>query len=454
MNFASLFSGVGLLDLGFMRGTGAELLWQCEIDSKCQTLLRKRFGVPVYGDVAALDNPPSADVLIGGFPCQPVSSAGLRGAQDDERWLWPHFVRLIEKSQPNMVVIENVEGLLGRGLGIVLADLAGLGYDAEWDTIPALAVGAPHLRFRPFIVARRDGNRGVFSGKSAKVSLAELPEWPSEEPYLPRMLTGQKRAGWRIEALGNGVVLQIPEWIGTRLEIDEKPVTSASPFATLDDGVWREGDGFSLFGESYPIAEGWAWPRAGFVQDGAAYEADPVFPKRKTDREVWPTISASEPGWSLRTNGRNVVLADGSYPTEDWDQRFYNAENGTIVQRGLTQIVEGVELGLWPTPAARDKKGPNPNRREGGPDLPTAVLERIWPTPQATGGSARARSVGKLEQRSVNGDFLQLADEVRLAEVREGGGEGSVLNAGWVEWLMGAPAGWTDITADCMAEQR
>lgn len=92
-------------------------------------------------------------ILTAGFPCQPVSLAGKRLAQDDDRWLWPEVARVIRVVRPPVVILENVPGLLSRGMGDVLRDLAACGYDAEWDCIPAASLGAPHIRYRVWIVA-------------------------------------------------------------------------------------------------------------------------------------------------------------------------------------------------------------------------------------------------------------------------------------------------------------
>lgn len=130
--------------------------WFCEIDPHCRNILARHWpGVPIYGDITAIDwsGVEPVDVLAGGFPCQPGSNAGKRLGTDDERWLWPEFARAIRALAPRYVLVENVAALLGRGFEHVITDLAALGYDAEWDCIPAAAVGAPHLRDRLWIVA-------------------------------------------------------------------------------------------------------------------------------------------------------------------------------------------------------------------------------------------------------------------------------------------------------------
>ncbi len=151
----SLFSGIGGLDLGLERA-GFEVKWQVEIDAWCRKVLDKHWpGVKKYGDIREVkaDELEPVTFLAGGFPCQPVSSAGKRLAQEDPRWLWPEFARFVRSLRPEFVLVENVAGLLGRGSGDILGDLATCGYDAEWQMLPAAAFGAPHIRERVFILA-------------------------------------------------------------------------------------------------------------------------------------------------------------------------------------------------------------------------------------------------------------------------------------------------------------
>lgn len=182
MKIGSLFSGYGGLDIAVSNVTGARVAWHCEWEDAPSTILEKNFpGVPNYRDVTTVDFSAveKVDILAGGFPCQDLSLAGRRaGLREGTRsGLWSEFVRAIETIRPEMVVIENVRGLLSasahsdlepcawcvgetgdgepslRALGAVLGDLAGLGYDAEWTGVRASDAGAPHQRFRIFIVA-------------------------------------------------------------------------------------------------------------------------------------------------------------------------------------------------------------------------------------------------------------------------------------------------------------
>ena len=176
MRVGSLFSGIGGFDLGLERA-GHEIVWQVEWDAYCRKVLAKHWpDVPCYEDIhdCGAHNLEEVDVCIGGFPCQPVSVAGKQRGQDDERWLWPEFARILGELRPRFVIVENVPGLLVRGLGDVLGDLAELGYDAEWGCVSAASVGAPHLRKRIFIVAHTNGNE-QWSRQRSQQSSGDTP---------------------------------------------------------------------------------------------------------------------------------------------------------------------------------------------------------------------------------------------------------------------------------------
>jgi DNA (cytosine-5)-methyltransferase 1 len=181
MKIGSLFSGYGGLDLAVMKVTGAEVAWHCEWDDAPSKILEKHFpGVPNYRDVTKVDftQVEPVDILTGGFPCQDLSLAGKRaGLKEGTRsGLWSEFARAIQEIKPKLVVIENVRGLLSakadngmeyteedlavingrpviRAMGAVLGDLADIGYDARWTGVRASDAGAPHQRFRIFIIA-------------------------------------------------------------------------------------------------------------------------------------------------------------------------------------------------------------------------------------------------------------------------------------------------------------
>lgn len=185
-----LFAGYGGLGRGVQEVFGGEIAWFSEFDPGPSKILAHHFpNVPNHGDITKIDwsQVEPVDILTGGFPCQDVSLAGARaGIREGTRsGLWSEFARAIEALQPRLVVIENVRGLLSasaggpmesdpwgvgdgaarpvvNALGAVLGDLADLGYDAEWTGVRAADAGAPHGRFRVFILAYPQGESGGF----------------------------------------------------------------------------------------------------------------------------------------------------------------------------------------------------------------------------------------------------------------------------------------------------
>lgn len=180
MRIGSLFSGYGGLDAAVVSVLGGDVAWHVEFDKAPSAALAHRFpGVPNYGDVTAVDwaTVEPVDILTGGFPCQDLSTAGKRrGLRPGTRsGLWEQMAYAIDQLRPRLVVVENVRGLLSayahsdvescpiclgdgpdgalRALGAVAGDLAGLGYDCRWAGVRASDAGAPHGRFRVFLVA-------------------------------------------------------------------------------------------------------------------------------------------------------------------------------------------------------------------------------------------------------------------------------------------------------------
>lgn len=175
MTVGSLFSGIGGFDLAAERVWGSgRVRWQVEIDPFCSRVLTKHWpDVPRFGDIRELTGAElePVDVVCGGFPCQPVSTAGKRRGAGDSRWLWPEMLRMVAAVKPAWVVAENVPGLLGLGLDEVLSGLEAAGYEVGAVGVPALAVGAPHVRQRLWIVAHDHGigwSRRGTSGGSAQ----------------------------------------------------------------------------------------------------------------------------------------------------------------------------------------------------------------------------------------------------------------------------------------------
>jgi len=177
----SVCTGYRGLDTAVEAVFGGETVWHADIDPGASAILAHHWPtVPNLGDISAVnwDQVQQVDILTAGFPCQDVSLAGKRAGltEGTRSGLWLQVARAIRELQPRLVVIENVRGLLSadahgdvepcpwcmgdaggepvlRALGAVLADLAGLGFDAEWQVVRASDVGAPHQRERAFVIA-------------------------------------------------------------------------------------------------------------------------------------------------------------------------------------------------------------------------------------------------------------------------------------------------------------
>jgi len=275
MRFGSLFSGIGGLDLGLERA-GMECAWQVEIEPYCLKVLEKHWPeVKRYGNVKEIEwgwvEP--VDLICGGFPCQPFSVAGKRRGAADERNLWPEMLRAIRGVRPCWVLGENVPGL-GSYLDTICSDLEGEGYEVLPLEIPAAAFGAPHLRYRLFIVAHTqcsqqvgtehvahttrprewaeqelsregvrplngrevvaDANHAGLSGGMSPRPNNERQEnecggdrsphhesnrqgWWDIEPDVGRVAHGVPHRVDRLRCLGNAVVPQVAEWLGRRI---------------------------------------------------------------------------------------------------------------------------------------------------------------------------------------------------------------------------------------------
>lgn len=162
MIVGSLFSGIGLLDLGLERAGLGSPAWQVEIDPFCRQVLARHWPeVPRHDDVRTFQPCSTVDVVAGGFPCQPHSVAGQRLGAADHRHLWPEYARVVRAAGPKIVIIENVPGLRTSALREVLADLAAMGFDAEWCHFAAGALGAPHRRDRLWLAATHPDRVGV-----------------------------------------------------------------------------------------------------------------------------------------------------------------------------------------------------------------------------------------------------------------------------------------------------
>jgi DNA (cytosine-5)-methyltransferase 1 len=174
MKLLSLCTGYGGLDIAVANVLPQAWMSGCaETDTYASKLLELEGAPHNYGDIRNIPADTEADIVTAGFPCQPISQAGLRKGKDDERWLWPHVFRTIDALRPGLAFLENVPALVRTGLDDVLRDLASIGFDAEWGIVSAAEVGAPHRRERIFILAwpaHAEGERRTRAGDTPEPS--------------------------------------------------------------------------------------------------------------------------------------------------------------------------------------------------------------------------------------------------------------------------------------------
>ena len=248
LTHVSLFTGIGGADLA-AEWAGFDTVLQVERDDYCRRVLERHWpDVPRITDVREVHDDErwrQPTVISGGFPCQPFSAAGKRRGADDDRYLWPELLRIVEELRPTWVVGENVSGLLsirdGMEIDDMLASLEARAYEPWILHYPAAGVGAPHKRDRVFIVARNSerhggdtvgcfrGGENTNTGRVCEdVADAELSgrngrtgelrsrrrgesengsQWQSE-PDVGRVANGIPRRVDRLRALGNAIVPQ------------------------------------------------------------------------------------------------------------------------------------------------------------------------------------------------------------------------------------------------------
>jgi DNA (cytosine-5)-methyltransferase 1 len=192
-----------------MQRKGVKVVASVEIDSKCNEVLAKHFPEATqFTDVTTVKGEdlinagfnPSKGIITGGFPCQDLSVAGKRAGLAGERsGLFWEIARLVEETQTEYFVIENVPGLLtsnkGKDFGVVIGTMADLGYSLAWRVLDAQYFGVPQRRRRVFIVGRRSDN----SSSPAEILF--------KSDGLPRNITQSRETGQdstRSTALGFG----------------------------------------------------------------------------------------------------------------------------------------------------------------------------------------------------------------------------------------------------------
>lgn len=456
MRVAELCAGYGGLYQSMrLAGWPVELAWVAENDPDASKVLEAQHpGVPNVGDITTADFAamPPVDVVAAGFPCQDVSSAGARAglAPGTRSGLWAHVARAVDTIRPKIVFLENVRGLLSarahsnvepcpwcvgdepdepalRALGAVLGDLADLGYDTVWQSVPAAAVGAPHLRWRVFIVAfpaaysesvgHGDGGASGVGGVSSSVvgggvaaggvSLLPTPAARLGDRWgQPNAETAQRRMG-----------------VEGRRNLEDAVALLPTPRASDTNGAGAHGSGGIDL---------------------------------RTAVDLLPTPRARDHN-GRDPNPRGVDLHETVALLPTPAARDWKSGESNIMDRNARPLNE-VIVNLLPTPRATDgtKGGPNQRGSSGDLMLPSAVVQLLPPPTATPYGNNQSASDGSAVRPSLNSlaatdRWGQYAPAItRWEQVigrpapdpTEPGRDGNPrLAAPFVEWLMGLPDG-------------
>jgi DNA (cytosine-5)-methyltransferase 1 len=239
--FIDLFAGIGGIRLAFEK-FGGNCVFTSEWDSFAQITYKANFGHEPHGDITQIDAKqiPKHDILLGGFPCQPFSNAGLkRGFEDTRGTLFFDIARIIDYRKPSMLLLENVKGFLrhdkGRTLNVVEETLDELGYNVFYQVLNAKDFGVPQNRERIYIVGvnrRKLGNtRFVFpKPKFSKTKVGDILEIDVDPKYTlsNKLWQGHKRRLKEHREKGNG--------FGYSLFNPDSPYTSTISARYYKDG--------------------------------------------------------------------------------------------------------------------------------------------------------------------------------------------------------------------------
>ena len=232
---------------------------------------------PIWDDVQTFDGKPwrgIVDVVSGGFPCQDISAAGRGAGIDGERsGMWREMARIIHEVRPRLAFVENSPMLTSRGLGVVLGDLAEMGFDAKWGVLGAADVGAPHQRDRIWIIAKQ---RNIFSytlhngirwweqqQKSAQKTSFTKTRCKSERPYKGLQSSSQI-------TIGENTSIFCGEMANSKRFGQQGQGESKQPCDTTQNGDRKASQPFNVRKSSFWAVE----PDVGRVADGVAARVD------------------------------------------------------------------------------------------------------------------------------------------------------------------------------------
>lgn len=382
MTHGSLFSGVGGFDLA-AEWMGWENLFHCEINEWCQKVLRFHFSKSIqYDDIARTDFTPwrgKVDVLTGGFPCQPFSTAGKRRGAEDDRYLWPEMLRAIQEIRPTWVIGENVAGILSMVqpgsevtvesqaslfekadketileqeyvIETVCRDLEREGYTVQPILIPACGVGAPHKRDRVWFIASDRSDARIEGLRQERENEIHGRESTSHSNGTRFQAKGSEQQTTGIT--GGGLQKDVTDTYGEKLqtwlknngrEIEEENI------ARLDNGVER-----SCCIRAFADSDNERLSTIGITERISSEEREK---KRRCLMQYtsndWPALSAkrwkdfpTQPPVRGRDDGLPFDVDHLAIPFTKWRQESIKAYGNAIVPQVAFEIFKAIEASI------------------------------------------------------------------------------------------------------------
>ena len=265
LKLLDLFSGIGGFSLGLESTGFFETIGFVEKDKFCQKVLKKHWNnINIEEDIRNVKGERyAADIITGGFPCQPFSVAGKRKSTADDRYLWDEMLRVIREVKPRWVIGENVEGIVNINEGMVLRqvlnDLENEGFKSQCIIIPASGIGAWHQRKRIWIVANSNSNRHVSEIRGVNGEEKGIPVQDRQKDSTTRKSIGTSDV-WET----NKEYVSNSNFKGLERHRDEYKLREAKQEKNF---IWSSNDG---------TKESW-WPiksRICGVPNGVSYELD------------------------------------------------------------------------------------------------------------------------------------------------------------------------------------
>ena len=324
-----LFSGIGGFALGLDSTGFFETVKFVEMDKYCQKVLQKNFpNIPIEEDIKNVKGKEyEADVITGGFPCQPFSVAGKQKGTNDNRYLWPEMLRLIREIKPEFVIGENVQGLINLQNGMVLRqvqdDLESEGFEVQCFLIPASGIGAWHQRYRVWIVGHSQHNGLLAAEKRCR----DEKDYGGSQKGQNETIELERTSGFRndedVSDTNSRLSIGENEEIQTRRDtVDSSSSRGGEDVSNTDSSMRRGGRTITHGGEN----KVWRF-RVEKERDGSNLRSETIGRNNILREDVPNTNSEGLQGLGLSTNMETKQGSIGSENSVEEQQTWWQTES-------------------------------------------------------------------------------------------------------------------------------